>query len=356
MSWIKYNSSDVWGTPGGYGDSDSVDTVVIGMIATSYPLSDNTWYSGALTSSDIKDFVDGTLSNNGLFLKGDSESAGGFFWGYSRYANDGDSTTISPSAPYMTVSYHRYSNLSVDVNWYDDSSAGSLIRTDNMATEINDDGWRLCEQTLTAPTGAKSVEVKATGYTGQPFYLDDVSVIEASVNTIVQLNDSSVDVTGNLNVSGSLTVNSNAVAMSSDATAAPSYPYYWSASPVDADSQPTGFTWGANTSQYEGGFWYTSNDGIVYNYHPFVESGTYQVRLVGTSNTSCGKVDVSIDSAVVGTIDQYGSLVYNKVYTIDSVAITGDGNHTLSLTVNGKNVASGGYYMTLNSIQLLKTA
>ena len=103
-----------------------------------------------------------------------------------------------------------------------------------------------------------------------------------------------------------------------------------------------------NTSQ-------ANNDEITFDIS--LGRGTYDVHLLYKTNSSHGKVDVSLDSQVIiNQLDTYSAAqVLNVTHEESNVVLKG-GDYKLSLKLNGKNAASSSYFLSVNYISFRRVA
>lgn len=96
----------------------------------------------------------------------------------------------------------------------------------------------------------------------------------------------------------------------------------------------------------------SSNDADAVEFTFFLKAGTYTLYALGIASGSYGKTDITIDGgSVVATFDWYAGVTsYNVVKSQASVTVATDGQHTLRLTLNGKNVSSTDYDVALTKI------
>lgn len=81
-----------------------------------------------------------------------------------------------------------------------------------------------------------------------------------------------------------------------------------------------------------------------------LKAGTYAFECWFTKNTNRGKVDIYLDGATFVTgIDLYAaSATYNSVTNVTGLTVTGDGLHTITFKMNGKNGSSATPYYVLS--------
>jgi hypothetical protein len=102
----------------------------------------------------------------------------------------------------------------------------------------------------------------------------------------------------------------------------------------------------------------SADNGDSFSNSFFLKAGTYTFSFLGNTGAISGKINWYIDDMVTPVIvgqDWYnGSVVYNVIQTA-TVTVVGDGYHKLKGKVNGKNVSSAGYYISLISYWLKLT-
>jgi hypothetical protein len=87
---------------------------------------------------------------------------------------------------------------------------------------------------------------------------------------------------------------------------------------------------------------------------PNVPVGTYSLRLAYKTNNNRGQATFLVDGAAVGgTLDQYAASSSYPTATIATITIATAGNHTLRMTVSGKNSASSSYTLSADKITLV---
>jgi len=100
-----------------------------------------------------------------------------------------------------------------------------------------------------------------------------------------------------------------------------------------------------------------SADGDIFTQSFWCAAGTYTFTVLCRTTANGGLVDWTLDGGSIDTgMDFYtGGTVVNTQLTIvgASVAV---GRHVLTGTVNGQNVASGGYDIEITKIHAVKTA
>lgn len=87
-----------------------------------------------------------------------------------------------------------------------------------------------------------------------------------------------------------------------------------------------------------------------------LQSGTYQLMLIGVENTDSPIIDVSLDGVVIATYDQYNAaLTWNVVEFTNDVVVSDSGQHLLRVTIDGKNASSSAYTARISYLQLIRT-
>src|SRR5579884_1637748 len=87
---------------------------------------------------------------------------------------------------------------------------------------------------------------------------------------------------------------------------------------------------------------------------PNVPAGTYQVKMEWKGNTSRGILQLSIDGTNLGSkLDQYSATQSYPTTTFGNVTFGSAGNHTIRLTVTGKNSASSAYQLSADKFTLV---
>ncbi|HTQ30636.1 MAG TPA: chitobiase/beta-hexosaminidase C-terminal domain-containing protein [Opitutaceae bacterium] len=80
---------------------------------------------------------------------------------------------------------------------------------------------------------------------------------------------------------------------------------------------------------------------------PNVPAGTYQLKMEWKGNNTRGILQLSVDGANLGpTLDQYASGQTYPTTTFGNVTFASAGNHTVRLTVTGKNSKSSSYQLS----------
>lgn len=93
-----------------------------------------------------------------------------------------------------------------------------------------------------------------------------------------------------------------------------------------------------------------SNNGDSFSLPFYLKAGTYTLRVLGITYNSYGITDIAVDGGSPLTVDWYASgLLYNVVKS-GSITVLTDGQHTLTVTVNGKNGSSSDFDIALVKI------
>ena len=81
----------------------------------------------------------------------------------------------------------------------------------------------------------------------------------------------------------------------------------------------------------------------------FLKAGTYEFSVLGSTLTSGGQVDWSVDGgSIVANQEWYsGSTIKNVIKTVSSISIATDGYHKLTGVVDSQHVSSSGYSLQL---------
>ncbi|HZP61325.1 MAG TPA: chitobiase/beta-hexosaminidase C-terminal domain-containing protein [Opitutaceae bacterium] len=86
---------------------------------------------------------------------------------------------------------------------------------------------------------------------------------------------------------------------------------------------------------------------------PNVPAGTYQLKMEWKGNASRGILQLSVDGTNLGpTLDQYSAAQTYPTTTFGNVTFSAAGNHTIRLTVTGKNSKSSSYQLSADKFTL----
>ena len=87
---------------------------------------------------------------------------------------------------------------------------------------------------------------------------------------------------------------------------------------------------------------------------PNVPAGTYQLKMEWKGNNSRGILQLSVDGTNLGsTLDQYAAAQSYPTTTFGNVTFASAGNHTVRLTVTGKNSKSSSYQLSADRFTLV---
>jgi hypothetical protein len=87
---------------------------------------------------------------------------------------------------------------------------------------------------------------------------------------------------------------------------------------------------------------------------PNVPAGAYQLKMEWKGNNNRGILQLAVDGANLGpTLDQYSSGQTYPTTTFGNVTFSSTGNHTVSLTVTGKNSKSSGEFLSADKFTLV---
>jgi hypothetical protein len=87
---------------------------------------------------------------------------------------------------------------------------------------------------------------------------------------------------------------------------------------------------------------------------PNVPAGTYQLKMEWKGNNNRGILQLAVDGADLGpTLDQYASGQTYPTTTFGNVTFSATGNHTVRLTVTGKNSKSSGEILSADKFTLV---
>ncbi len=85
-----------------------------------------------------------------------------------------------------------------------------------------------------------------------------------------------------------------------------------------------------------------------------VPAGTYQLKMEWKGNNSRGILQLAVDGTNLGgTLDQYASGQTYPTTTFGNVTFSTTGNHTIRLTVTGKNKSSSNYQLSADKFTLV---
>ena len=96
---------------------------------------------------------------------------------------------------------------------------------------------------------------------------------------------------------------------------------------------------------------YSTADADWIEWTKTLAAGTYSLELWYYTWDQAGIIDIAVDGSVEGSLDTYAATAQSphNGATVTGIAVVGDGLHTVRFTTNGKNAASTGYYILLES-------
>lgn len=158
-TWLKYDGVNNWGAAGADSASDISGS---GFLPYVSPRDAGYWWSLASGFGTIlKNWMSGTYANNGVRIYAGTNSIG---------SRDSD------YPPIMSVNWDDVPDYSIQVNWYNAASGGTLLRSDVIGTENLLTDWNTREANLSAPAGALSAELAIEAGIGKRFWIDDVEI------------------------------------------------------------------------------------------------------------------------------------------------------------------------------------
>jgi len=116
--------------------------------------------------------------------------------------------------------------------------------------------------------------------------------------------------------------------------------------------------WTSDVNQRFGGY-FRQNTPAQYDelqLHLKLPPGTYSFALRHIKNTLYGIADLTVDGTYRGSIDMYNAtLVYNQLYTLGSIPMTGDAEHDIRFKINSKNALSTNYFFLWSYVDIIRT-
>jgi rhamnogalacturonyl hydrolase YesR len=108
-----------------------------------------------------------------------------------------------------------------------------------------------------------------------------------------------------------------------------------------------------------GGYFVTLNSSGVGNYIEFtltnVPAGAYDFKFAFQSGSNRGQLNLSLDgNPLGGALDEYWPVGGYPLWDFGAVTFATTGNHTVRLTVAGKDVAAGSYTLTADKFMLVR--
>lgn len=166
-TWNIFSTGNNWGTAGAENTTSDRGATVLGSSTSTGSISFNLNDSG---ETAIFDMITG--NNYGFVIRGTTESG----------TTDKYAYCSEVGVPFERLNldfrYTEASKYTVYMKWYDDASAGNLIRTDTLFIENNTNSWNERTATVTTPAGALSYEIIISGDKGREFWVDDIVVAE----------------------------------------------------------------------------------------------------------------------------------------------------------------------------------
>jgi hypothetical protein len=269
-----------------------------------------------------------------------------------------DRMAVSASTNYQLACAIWASSLDyakVEVKWYDDPTAGSLISTDTPFYQTGGKAsYTHYSSVIKSPATAESctVVITASRAASAASYIemlfDSFSLQAISVSSQLYF-----DSTGKLNLTGLPVF-------------ADSYSGFWTqfrgylanGTEVAAITDTL-----ANTDTRSGVYKLWNNtafptSGTYIECQVPLAQGTYTMNLCRVRGTSFGKVDLYIDGVKQTStpIDFYGATAYTIDTTITGVVVSGDGVHTVRFQMDSKNASASGYGIGGSLFSFCKTS
>jgi len=115
---------------------------------------------------------------------------------------------------------------------------------------------------------------------------------------------------------------------------------------LDANQIFYGYFWNSSNTQ---------NDRI--DYKVFLAAGTYTFSIIGVTASNRAILTLLFDGASQGTIDLYAAgTAYNVLKTITDIVVGTAGLKTISLKAATRHASSTGWYLSVSSMALFRTA
>jgi len=234
----------------------------------------------------------------------------------------------------------------INVIWYDHASAGNVLSTDIVAADdgTGDFDWVVYEANFKAPVGALSfvISLSVVGSTNQVcrIHFDSLFAGTLTINQLLLLTDSGLTINGN--AIGAAEYPNRFACMGDELKSTASMPATYST------SQTYTVYWVQSAAN--------SNDGDTYTFSCVLDSGAYNITVLGALANTAALIDVYIDDVLVASgWDWYAAATtYNtKKILYDRVIATG-GLHTFKFVVNGKNASSTDYVWAVTKIMVSK--
>lgn len=113
----------------------------------------------------------------------------------------------------------------------------------------------------------------------------------------------------------------------------------------------------SNGNQIFGVYWQQSPafNGDAFSSAIFLGAGSYKITLMGSKQSNCGLLTISLDGvAMLTNVDFYSATsVFNVDLSGATITVGTSGMHLLSGVVTGKNASSTGYGIFLTYIEFL---
>jgi len=187
-TWNSWKTGSTWSTAGAFGSDDCEQTACsTSAITLSAGSGRAQWDSITLDNDLVKEMIDGTFTNNGWLLKETTEPALTYI--------QVDSSEETSNTPYVSLTYNIKPDYSISVKWYDDPSAGSLLRTDILSTENSVVTWNKQTIQAVAPASAQSCEIIISATSGAVFYVDDFDIHSIAISESMWFEDDSINTT-----------------------------------------------------------------------------------------------------------------------------------------------------------------
>ncbi|MBI2074608.1 MAG: DNRLRE domain-containing protein [Candidatus Levybacteria bacterium] len=100
-TWLTYNGVSNWQTAGGSGSNDR-ETTAIGSSAFASSETSGEFKNFSLTASAVQEWIDGTMTNNGVMIKSEET-------GTNRFTFAASDNATAANRPKLAISYYNYS-------------------------------------------------------------------------------------------------------------------------------------------------------------------------------------------------------------------------------------------------------
>lgn len=126
------------------------------------------------------------------------------------------------------------------------------------------------------------------------------------------------------------------------------------------NSQSGSWTWGLHANQAMQGWFFVASpiDGDSLTFKVALPPGTYTLRLLVSTTSTSGVLDVDVDGVEKATFDLYDAgLSYNVLKTQTGIVVAAPGGVIdLVLRIDGKNGSSAGFAALITAISLWRTS